>query len=140
MKSKEFLNTGLCLLGVGFSAFAAYVVFSLSALHLGGTQTCPVLFDMMPACVVVLVCYVLITIAWGMALAKKQGRWPLIIFATGFIPAFLLALMGSTGEVFGFANCPATETGFPKCFISLVFLIAMAVGWIVSSNLRKVKA
>jgi hypothetical protein len=136
MRSKEFLSTGLGLLGLGFSAFAAYVAFSLSAIHLGGTPTCPVVFGI-PACVIVLLCYVLITIAWGMMLAKKQGRWPLIIFTVGFVPAFLLALMGSTGEIFGFANCPATETGFPKCFISLAFLIALAVGWAVASSLRK---
>ncbi len=133
MKSKEYLSTGLGLLGLGFSAYAAYVAFSLSAIHLSGTPTCPVVFSI-PACVIVLVCYLLITIAWGMALAKKQERWSQIIFVSGFIPAFVLALMGSTGEIFGFANCPATETGFPKCFISLAFLIALVVGWVVARN------
>lgn len=131
MKSKAFLSTGLGLLGLGFSAYAAYVAFSLSAIHLGGIPTCPVVLGI-PACVIVLVCYLLITIAWGMMMTRK-GRWPLIIFMIGFIPAFLLALMGSAGEIFDFANCPATETGFPKCFISLAFLIALAVGWAVSS-------
>ncbi len=132
MRSKEFLYVGLGLLGLVFSAFAAYVAFSLSALHLDGTPTCPIVFDM-PACVIVFVCYVLIIIAWGMALTKKQGYWTQIIFAVGFLPAFLLALIGSTGEILGFASCPATDTGFPKCFISLIFLIALALGWVVLS-------
>ena len=132
MRSNEFFYVGLSLLGLGFSTFAAYVAYSLSALHLDGTPTYPVIFDM-PACVIVFVCYVLITIAWGMALVKKQGRWSQIFFAAGLMPAFLLALIGATGEIFGFANCPATDTRFPKCFISLVFLIALALGWVVLS-------
>ncbi len=135
MRSKVFLTTGLGLLGFGFSAYAAYVAFNLSVVHLGGTPTCPVVFDI-PACMIVLVCYLLITIAWGMLLAKI-GRWPLIIFMIGFIPAFLLALMGSTGEIFDFVNCPATEAGFPKCFISLAFLIALAAGWVAIDFLMK---
>ncbi len=136
MRQKELLSTGLGLLGFGFSVFAAYVAFSLSTIHLSGTLTCPVVFGI-PACVIVLVCYLLITIAWGMVLANKQGNWPLIIFVVGFIPAFLLALMGSAGEIFGFANCPATETGFPKCFISLIFLMALAVGWVALNARNK---
>ena len=136
MRSKEFLNTSLGILGLGFSAFAAYVAFSLSEIHLGGTPTCPIIFDM-PACVIVFVCYVLMTIAWGMCLANKEGKLPSIIFTTGFIPAFLLALIGSTGEFFGFVSCPATQTGFPKCFISLAFLIALVGGWIVLATRRE---
>ena len=141
MRSKEFLNTSLGILGLGFSGFAAYVAFSLSAIHLGGTPTCPIFFDV-PACVIVFVCYVLITIAWGMVLANKQGRWAQIFFTIGFVPVFLLALIGSTGEILGFASCPVTETGFPKCFISLIFLMALAVGWIalsVSNKKRNLK-
>ena len=136
MRSKEYLTTGLGLLGLGFSAFAAYVAFSLSAIHLGGTPTCPVVFDM-PACVIVFICYVLITIAWAMMLANKPGRWAQIFFTIGFAPAFLLALIGSTGEIVGFVSCPATENGFPKCFISIMFLIALAAGWIALSVRKK---
>lgn len=138
MRLIKHWSTGLRLLGLGLSVFAVYTAFSLSVAHLNGISICPMVLGY-PACVIVLICYFLITIAWGMALTKNIGHWPLVIFLIGFFPALLLALIGSTGEVFGFANCPVTENGFPKCFISLAFLIAMAVGWGVSSNHRKVK-
>lgn len=132
---KKILHTGLNVLGLGFSAFAAYEAFSLSMTHLGGPPVCPVLFGV-PACIIVLVCYVLITAAWGMALAGKQNRNALMVFAAGFTPAFLLALVGSTGEIFHFMSCPHTPKGFPKCFISFGFLIVLALGWGASTFLK----
>ena len=136
MRSQQILHSGLGFLGLGFSAVAAYFAFSLSVHHLRGAQTCPIVLDL-PACVIVFLCYVLITIAWGMTLAKKQSIWQHRIFAIGFLPAFILAFIGSTGEVFGFARCPLTETGFPKCFLSLALLLALALGWIASNSLQK---
>ncbi|MDA0967331.1 MAG: hypothetical protein O2970_10295 [Proteobacteria bacterium] len=135
MKAQKLSYTGLNVLGLGFSGYAAYEAFSLSALHLGGTPTCPVLFGI-PACIIVLVCYILLTVAWGMALIGRKNKQAMIIFVSGFTPAFLLALIGSSGEVFGFASCPHTETGFPKCFISFGLLIGLALAWGLSMTLK----
>ena len=137
MSLKNTSHIALNLLGLGFSAYASYEAFKLSASHLGSVDLiCPVLLGI-PACVIVLICYLLIALAWAMVLAGKQNHKALIVFSIGFTPAFLLALIGSAGEIFNFASCPHTPTGFPKCFISFWFLIALAIAWAVQGVLLR---
>ncbi len=134
MRIRAVFLAGLNLLGLLLSVYATSQALALSRLHLSGPPVCPVLLGI-PACLIVLLCYVLISISWGIALAGKQNRLALIVFLSGFTPAFLLAVYGSLGEIFGFAECPKTPNGFPKCFISFGFLIVLMGGWLYSSFL-----
>jgi hypothetical protein len=139
MSIKKPLYNGLNLLGLGFSIYASYTAYKLLVDHLKVIEpVCPVLFSI-PACTIVLICYILITISWAMALAGKQNRQAMIIFYVGFIPAFLLALGGSIGEVLEITSCPHAKAGFPKCFISFGFLIGLIIAWIFSVDLRNRK-
>jgi len=135
VSTKSVLYYILNLLGLLFSAYASYAAFSLSRLHLAGPAVCPELLGV-PACLIVLVCYVLIAVAWALALVLEPKLGASICFATGFISAFILALLGSAGEILSFGKCPATEMGTPKCFISLGFLVILAIAWVMSMRLK----
>lgn len=128
MNIKRIFFFALALIGLAFSAYASTQAFTLSRSHLIGPPVCPVLLGI-PACVIVLVSYVLITIAWGMALVEKKSDRAFNFFVFGFLPAFILALIGSAGEIFGVGKCPHTSAGTPKCYISFGFLIMLAIGW-----------
>ena len=135
MNSLTRLNLSLNVLGLGLSLYAAYAALLLTLQHLGGTPICPVLIGI-PACLIVFINYALITAAWGLSFKQRTSYIPSLLFFVGFIPAFLLALVGTTGEIFGFASCPVTETGVPKCYLSFGILIILAIGWGLSIILK----
>jgi hypothetical protein len=119
-------------IGLGLSIAGGYGAFGISHLHLTTHQSCPLL-GIIPACYIILMAYGLMTLGWIGRIPFDYfifiRRYRNILFWVGLVPAFLLALMGSMGEVFGFANCPHTGSGFPKCFISFGFLIILVLMW-----------
>lgn len=129
------VKLGIQCLGLTLSAYAAFVALSLTLKHFGGTTTCPVLLGI-PACLAVLMCYILITGAWILSFKKNAPFNPSLLFFMGFIPAFVLAIAGSIGEVFDLSSCPATETGYPKCFVSLGLLVYLVASWWLSIKLK----
>ena len=119
--------------GLILSALGIYEAFKISHLHLTTTEFCPTL-AILPACYVVLISYTLMSLGWIGVLTSKISfisHHKKTIFWIGFTPAFSLALVGASGEIFGFVSCPKTENHFPKCFISLGFVLMIAVGWVV---------
>lgn len=125
------------LLGLAVSVYASYEAFTLSQSHLRQGAVCPEVFSV-PLCIIVLVCYVLIVLSWILVLLKRKKRLlSFAIFIIGLTPAVLLAFIGSTGELFGFSNCPRTENGFPKCYFSFGLLILLASLRALSSYFEK---
>lgn len=128
----------MAVIGLVLSAFGVFEALRISHLHFNTAESCPTLAAL-PACYVVLVCYSAMAAAWIGRLTSKippLGRYKTLLFWAGFTPAFLLALVGTTGEIFGFVDCPETPGGLPKCFISLAFVLILAALWALP-KLRK---
>ncbi len=66
-----------------------------------------------PACYIILVCLLLVTIGINI----PNGKWRLM-FYLGVLPALVIASYGSLGQLVGFAECPKTSSGIPMCYIS----------------------
>lgn len=143
-KQEKSMNSILKLLpfaGLVLSALGIYEAFKISHVHFTTIESCPIL-AILPACYVVLVSYTLMTLGWMGVLTSKisfLSRYKNWIFWVGFTPAFLLALAGTMGEIFGFVDCPETASHIPKCFISLGFVLMIAMGWIVYRRVHFVK-
>lgn len=117
----------LAFIGLGLSVYGGFEAFKISHLHFIAEAACPTI-SVIPACYVVLICYTLMALAWLSVLTNKasivkRGFW------IGFTPAFILAVIGTSGEIFGFASCPKTAIGIPKCFFSLGFVTALGILW-----------
>ncbi len=126
-KPFKFLYIVLNLIGLILSSYVTIQVFNLSVQHLKGPPVCPVFLGI-PLCIVVLISYKVMTVAWFIALLKKQNSSS-TLFIFGFTPASLFAVIGSTGEIFSMGQCPHTSTGIPKCYISFGVLIVLAFLW-----------
>ena len=123
--------------GLILSVLGIYETFKISHIHFTTTEFCPTL-AILPACYVVLISYTLMTLGWIGVLSHKI-TFKHKLFWIGFTPAFLLALAGTTGEIFGFVDCPETPSHIPKCFISLGFVMMIAVGWVVYHRFHSMK-
>ena len=97
-------------------AVTAFVLYGLAPVIVSqwqGTAPCPRLGPI-PACYVVGGCYL------SMAVASIAGpRRSFWLFLVGWLPVFLLALVGSTLELFGRETCPASPGSTPLCYYSL---------------------
>lgn len=130
----------IAIIGLLLSVFGAYEAFKISYMHFNTVESCPTL-SFLPACYVVLVSYSLMALAWLGSLAHRVmllNNHKNKLFWIGFTPAFLLALIGVTGEIFGFVDCPETPSGLPKCFVSLGFVILIASGWIIMMKKKNI--
>ncbi|MFV1448172.1 hypothetical protein VBZ51_03450 [Maribacter sp. HS] len=77
-------------------------------------------FGTVPACVIILFCFVLPFIS------HILNKWNLIYFLlTGL--AALIALVASIIQFMGNAECPKTTSGIPMCYLSLVIFTALIV-------------
>lgn len=74
-----------------------------------------------PICYLVLAGYITILVS---ILLKK---WNLIIFLMGWLPIFLFALVGSSFELAGYDTCPKNQSGWPKCYFSLMLACAIVL-------------
>lgn len=124
----------IAIIGLLLSAFGFYEAFKISHIHFNTVESCPTI-GLIPACYVVLISYGLMGLAWISVLFLK--KYVPVLFWIGFTPTFLLALTGVTGEIFGFVECPETASHFPKCFISLGFVVVIGALWIGLNFLNK---
>ncbi len=81
--------------------------------------TCPKL-GIIPACYIVLVCFVIPFIAH----IFNKGKIIYFLF-TGF--ALTLAIYASIGQLLVNLQCPKTEGGLPMCYISSVFFASLVL-------------
>ncbi len=122
------------LVGMGLSGFGFYQGVTLSVDQLATGNACPSLGPL-PACYLVAVSYGLVSLAWVLRFIIKPapvsptssmvGK----VFYVGFLPIFILAVIGSVSEAFGFQVCPHTASGFPKCVISLIVGLIILFSW-----------
>lgn len=129
----------ISIIGGLLSALGAYEAFKISHIHFSTVESCPTI-SFIPACYVVLIAYVLMSLAWAGVLSQKTPflkKHAPILFWLGFTPTFLLALTGIIGEIFGFVECPETANHFPKCFISFGFVVVIGGLWIWRNFLKR---
>lgn len=107
----------LLLLSIGL-----YGGLSVSYLTITEVARCPSVFSI-PACFIVAIGYFLMFFA---AVAHKQSniKWAFIL---GWLPVFLLALVGSILEVSNGNTCPQSNMGIPLCYISLGLVVMVAM-------------
>jgi len=83
-----------------------------------------------PACHIVSVAYSLILLS-----VVDYRLWKPGLFIWGWLPVFILALNGSTLELWGRDTCPKTAGGWPKCFSSLALasfiILPLVVSWLI---------
>jgi hypothetical protein len=96
---------------------------SLAELSAGGA--CPRL-GVLPACH-------LVSLAYGTVLVTVLHRrlWNPWVFLLAWLPIFSLAAMGSSLELLGHGTCPKTDSGLPKCFLSLALAVALFLPFLV---------
>ena len=108
---KNILSTIIIILGLlGF-----FGVSQISYLHFTKQESCPMI-GQVPACYVIFVGYFLIVLSMLLKVSNKK-----MIFLIGWIPVFMLALIGSIGELTDTLQCPHTKTGIPKCYFSAIY-------------------
>jgi len=83
-----------------------------------------------PACYLVAACYSLM----GIAAIFNPVRLK-IMFWTGWVPVFLLALTGTALEASGTPTCPLAANGTPMCFYSLALAIVLGGLFVVVCRL-----
>ena len=115
MKSNKILFWVISLLLVIGSIGAGGLV--LTEIRTG--NGCPK-FGPVPACAIILVCFILPFISH---ILKK---WNLIYFLfTGL--AALIALVASVMQFMGNAECPKTDSGIPMCYLSLLIFTTLII-------------
>lgn len=123
-------NNALRIFAGGLALYGAYAAFGISQVHLASVKPCPVIGPL-PACYVVLAGYIAMLLA-----VIRPTKW---LFLTGWLPVFLLAASGVTGEIVSDVPvCPQTDGGIPKCYFSFgISLILGFAGWIALRNKKR---
>jgi len=77
-------------------------------------------FGVVPACVIVLICFIL------PLFSHVLKKWNIIYFIfTGL--AALIALIASIMQLMGAAECPKTSTAIPMCYLSLLIFTLLII-------------
>lgn len=90
----------------------------LSVEHMKHGEVCPMLGPL-PACIIVFLGYLLIVLA-AVFLKHSAAKK---LFYIGWVPVFLLALMGVILELTKGQVCPPGAFGIPQCFFSLSMVL-----------------
>ena len=104
---------------IALSLFGLAGVGKISYAHIMGSVPCPMI-GILPACY-------LVTLGYLLLLAAPLRREGVILFAFGIAIVLGLALVGSIGEISGIMHCPHTQTGVPKCYLSALLSLAIAL-------------
>lgn len=104
---------------IALSLFGLVGVGKISYAHFTGSAPCPMI-GILPACY-------LVTLGYLLLLAAPLRRGGIILFVPGIVIVLGLALVGSIGEFSGMMHCPHTQTGVPKCYLSALLSLAIAL-------------
>lgn len=121
-------------LRLGIAAVTVLVLYGLAPVILNewrGLDACPKL-GTLPACYIAGLGYVAMAIAVLFAPRRLTA-----LFLLGWAPVFALALTGSTMEILGHPTCPASPTGTPMCFYSLVVVSLLLPAFWVGRRLQR---
>jgi len=100
------------------SGFGVFAGARLSLSHLEHGEICPMIGPV-PACIIVFLGYGAIFIAALLIRQKKTRK----LFALGWTPVFLLALVGVILELVQGQVCPPGAGGIPQCVFSLAMVL-----------------
>ena len=98
--------------------------------HATGIASCPIL-AFLPACYVVTLGYTLAGVSMRVG---ARFRTPLFLIA--WMPAFGLALIGSSMQVLGNEACPRSVADIPGCYLSLTLTSSLFIAFIVERLYR----
>ncbi len=121
-------------LRLGIAAVTVLVLYGLAPVILNewrGLDACPKL-GTLPACYIAGLGYVAMAIAVLFAPRRLTA-----LFLLGWAPVFALALTGSTMEILGHPTCPASPTGTPMCFYSLVVVSLLLPAFWIGRRLQR---
>jgi hypothetical protein len=97
-----------------------YGAFNISYLTFTQQAVCPEVAGV-HICYVVLIGYLIIGIA-----QLFIGKWQVILFYSGWIVVFTLAMIGTLLEIGNGSTCPKSSSGLPMCYLSLI--ISTSIG------------
>ena len=99
-------------------------IVPISFAHFQTGDACPNLGPI-PACYVVLLAYSAMAIA--VSVGWQKMKW---LFFIGVTPVIMLAVAGTSLELFGRPTCPRSDGGWPLCYTSLAIgLTLLALFW-----------
>jgi hypothetical protein len=137
------IANSLRIILLGLIATGLYGAASVSYDTVTGAAPCPHIANI-PVCFIVLAGYTLMLIAviiQSVSNAQKTAptSTPKKIFLGGWLPVFLLAVIGSLFELSNGNTCPKSDTGLPLCYVSLFFSTVLMItfyGLIRLSNIN----
>ncbi|MEP2731298.1 MAG: hypothetical protein ABJN03_19515 [Ascidiaceihabitans sp.] len=106
-------------------------IVPISLSHFRTGNACPKLGPV-PACYVVSLAYLAMAIA--VSIGWHRFKW---LFFIGATPVILLAIAGTTLELFGRPTCPRSDSGWPLCYTSLMIggsLLALCLGAVLTER------
>ncbi len=120
---------------------AVLLIWALALLGFAGTislvqnelasgNICPQLAGI-PACYLIFGCFALVLISHS-GIFKDRS----LFFFTGAGIAWIMATVGTSGEIFGWMECPKTEGGIPMCYLSLAIFSSLLILKIIQIRLR----
>ncbi len=130
VKPNVVLNVIVKVILLGLLIVSLYGAISVSYLTVTGIAPCPEVVNI-PACFIVTLGYFLMFIA-TLFNNKKNVKW---LFISGWIPVFLLALVGSALELSQGDICPKSSMGIALCYVSLSFAITVGtLYWLLNKT------
>lgn len=113
---------------VGLLCVGLYGAATVSYLTITDVSPCPDVLGL-PACYIVFLGYSVMLISVIIGFSKREGNDFLSnrVFLFGWLPVFLLALVGSLLEMYNGETCPKSEAGLPLCYVSLLFSVLVFV-------------
>lgn len=106
-------------------------IIPISIDHFRTGNACPNLGPV-PACYVVTVSYAAMAIA--VSIGWQALKW---VFYVGAAPVILLALAGTSLELFGRPTCPRSESGWPLCYTSLILGVSLLITFLIAVLIEK---
>jgi len=104
--------------------------FSLVQDELASGNICPQL-EGIPACHIILGCFAAVLISHSGLLKDR-----FLLFYVGAGIAWIMAAVGASGEIFGWMECPKTESGIPMCYLSFGIFSSLLILKIIQVRLR----
>ncbi|MEP5632058.1 MAG: hypothetical protein ABJP79_09265 [Tateyamaria sp.] len=99
-------------------------IVPISLTHFRTGNACPDLGPI-PACYVVSFAYLAMAIA--VSIGWNRLKW---LFFVGAAPVILLAVAGTTLELFGRPTCPRSDSGWPLCYTSLMIGASLLIAFL----------
>lgn len=96
-------------------------IIPISITHSQTGDACPKLGPI-PACYVVSLAD--LAMALGISIGWRHLKW---LFVLGVTPVILLAVAGTSLELFGHPTCPRSANGWPLCYTSLMMGVSLLV-------------